>query len=192
MDEGKPRTFCFDVRSADPACAYYTAAVTAASQLADDVAHPAPLQSVIPSASAPLVTLALPLDASASDEFSIWTASLGTSYRLHMSSRSTVWKYVLLGHWRDRKLAVADQRGEVTFTTPSAERMPDGRQVLVTRSTSPITLRERPAQRFQLRDITDSPERILIPRLPGARPQCLWREQPGDASTAVSEIFVHC
>lgn len=192
MDDGEPRTLCFDVRSVDPACAYYTAAVTAASQLADEVVHPALLQAVVPSASAPLATLALPLDASATDDFSTWTAGLGTSYRLHMCSRSTVWKYVLLGHWRDRKLAVADQRGEVAFTTPSVERMPDGRQVLVTCSTSPIILQERPTQRFQLRDMTDSAERILIPRLPAASPQCLWRETRDGTSTVVSEIFVHC
>lgn len=192
MDEGDPRALCFDVYSTDPVCAYYTDAVTASSPTADDAVRPVPLLPVAASAAAPLATIALPLDPAGKDDFVAWIAALGTQYRLHMSSRSTIWKYLLVGDWHDRKLAIADQRGEMTFTSPAPERMPDGRHALAARSMLPITLQERPAQRFQLRDITDSPERILIPRLPGARPQCLWRDEQGSTSTAVSEIFVHC
>lgn len=192
LDGSEPRMLCFDVYSSDPACAYYTDEVIAESQVEDSAELPVLLRPVTSSASAPLVTIALPLNAAATENFSAWTAALGTLYRLRMSSRSTVWKYLLVGNWHDRKLAIADQRGEVTFTTPSPEHMPDGRYALVARSMSTITLQERPDQRFQLRDITDSPERILIPRLPGAKPQSLWREMQGSTSTVVSEIFVHC
>lgn len=192
LDEGVPRTLCFDVRPADPDSAYYTAVVTAADQVADDTACPAPLQEVAASAGAPLATLLLPLNPALETNLADWVASVGVHYRLHLRSRSTIWKYVLVGDWRERKLTVADPRGEVTFTAPAPERMPDGSTALVARSTAPIMLHERPAQRFQLRDITDTPARILIPRLPGARPQGLWREVLGGEPTAVSEIFVHC
>jgi hypothetical protein len=190
-DEDAARVLRFDVHSADPASAYYTDAVTASWQVKDDEAQPAPLQAVPLAASAPLATIALPLDPTAGDDFDTWTAALGTRYRLRMHSRRTIWKYLLTGDWQGRKLSVVDQRGETAFTAPAPERMPDGQQALVVHSTTPIALQERPAQRFQLRDVTDSPERILIARLPGAKPQRLWREVVNGQPTAVSEIFVH-
>ncbi|MGP1664490.1 MAG: hypothetical protein ACTS5I_00955 [Rhodanobacter sp.] len=192
MDDAGPRALCFDVRSTDPACAYYTDGTAAPSPAAVDVIHEVPLRPVDNHAGAPLATMELPLNATATDDYAAWTEALGTSYQLRMSTRSTIWKYLLVGDWRDRKLAIADQRGEVAFSPFSSERMSDGRHALVTRSTSSITLRERPVQRFQLMDVTDSPERVLIPRLPGAKPQALWRETQGSTSIAVSEIFVHC
>lgn len=190
MDEGEPRTLRFDVHSIDAACAYYTDAVSPSLQMEADGARSAPLLPVPSAPSAPLATVALPLDSGSSD-FSQWSAALGTSYRLRMHSRSTIWKYLLTGDWRERALSIIDQRGEVTFSTPAWERLPDGQSALALWSTSPIALRERPPQRFQLRDVTNDPERVLIPRLPGASPQRLWRETVRGESTAVSEIFVH-
>jgi hypothetical protein len=187
----KPRVFRFDVRSTDTACAYYTGAVDAPSQAQDDGALPVPLQTVPANAAAPWATLALPLNAAGHDDFAAWTSSLGTAYRLCMQSRSTIWKYLLTGDWRGRALSVVDQRGEVTFTAPAPERLPNGQSALAVHSNAPIALRERPPQRFQLRDVTDDPERILISRLPGATPQRLWRETVRGEPTHVSEIFVH-
>lgn len=191
MDEGAPRALCFDVRSADPEGAYYTEAVTAAAQAADASARVPPLLPVAPSASAPLATLALPLNPAPADGFAEWHAAAGVEYRLCLRSPSTVWKYVLVGDWRERQLAVVDPRGEVAFSAPASERMPDGSPALAVYSSVPIALRERPAQRFQLHDVTDAPGRILVPRLPGARPRNVWRDTQDPASTAVSEIFVH-
>lgn len=191
IDEGTPRALCFDVRSADPESAYYTEAVTASAQVADDAVRVPPLLPVEPSASAPLATLALPLNPGPADDFAGWDAAACVSYRLCLRSPGTIWKYVLVGDWRDRKLAVVDPRGEVAFTAPASERMPDGSAALATYSSVPITLRERPAQRFQLHDVTDAPGRVLVPRLPGARPRGRWREMQGSTPIAVSEIFVH-
>jgi hypothetical protein len=191
MDEGQPRTLRFDVYSGDAACAYYTETVSPAPQAEADGIRPAPVLPVQPAPSAPLATVALPLDATGSDDFDLWTSALGTSYRLRMQSRSTIWKYLLIGDWRDRVLSIVDQRGEVSFSAPAWERLPDGQYALTVHSTSPIALRERPAQRFQLRDVTEEPERVLIPRLPGATPQRLWRETVHGEATTVSEIFVH-
>ncbi|HET7330958.1 hypothetical protein [Dyella sp.] len=191
LDEGENRSLRFDIRSSDPTGAYYTDTVTASQQAQKDGTHAVPLQEVAATPAAPLATIALPLDASGSGDFATWSAAPGVQYRLHLSSRSTIWKYLLIGDWRGRTLSVVDQRGEVTFTAPVAERMPDGQSAWVTRSTLPIALRERPSQRFQLRDVAESPERVLISRLPGAQPQRLWREMLDGEPTIVSEIFVH-
>lgn len=190
-DDGAPRQLCFDVHSADPYGICYTGRVDISPLAPGDDGRGASLLPVEPVAHAPLATIALALNPLAGEDVSAWAQAFGRSYRLHMQSRETVWKYLLTGEWRDRKLAVADQRGEMAFTAPASERLPDGRDALVIRSTSPILLQERPAQRFQLRDVTDSPERVLIQRLPGAVPQRLWREVVGGQPTMVSEIFVH-
>jgi hypothetical protein len=191
MEDGKPLTLCFDVHSADAASPYYTGTVDTQPDTQDKDAQPAPLLPVQTALGAPLATVALPLDPTESDDFTQWTAALGTPYRLRMQSRSTIWKYLLIGDWRDRVLSIIDQRGEVGFSAPAWERLPDGQYALAVHSTSPIALRERPLQRFQLRDVTNDPERVLIPRLPGATPQRLWRETVHGESTTVSEIFVH-
>lgn len=191
MDDGDPRTLCFDVHSTDAACAYYTGAVDTQIEVAGDGARPPPLRPVQATPKAPLATVALPIDGAESNDFTTWVATLGATFQLRLQSRSTIWKYLLIGDWRDRSLSVIDQRGNVTFTTPVPERLPDGQHALAVHSTSTIALRERPPQRFQLHDVTDAPGRVLIPRLPGAVPQRLWRETVHGESTAVSEIFVH-
>lgn len=190
-DGAQPRMLCFDIHSIDEACAYYTDAVSTPPQAEGDAALPASLLPVPAGAGAPWATVALPLDAARSDDFSAWVSALGLTYRLCMHSRRTIWKYVLTGDWRGRALSVVDQRGEVSFTAPAEERLPNGQRALALHSTSPIALCERPPQRFQLRDMTDASERVLIPRLPGATPQRLWRETVRGEPTHVSEIFVH-
>jgi hypothetical protein len=192
MEDANPRTLRFDVHSSDAASAYYTDIVSAPLKAeSEDGAQPAPLLPVPSTPAAPLATVALPVNGTGSEDFAAWSAALGTPYRLHMQSRSTIWKYLLLGDWRGRVLSIVDQRGEVDFSAPAWERLPDGQYALAVHSTSPIALRERPPQRFQLRDVTDVTERVLIPRLPGAAPQRLWRETVRGERTAVSEIFVH-
>ena len=191
LDDGEPRSLRLDVHSADANCAYYTGAINPPLETPDDGVQSAPLLSVPPAPMAPLATIALPLNGTGSDDFTAWTAALGTPYRLRMQSRSTIWKYLLIGEWRGRTLSVVDQRGEVAFTAPAQERLSNGQNALAVHSITPIALRERPTQRFQLRDVTDASERVLIPRLPGAAPQRLWRETVRGEPTAVSEIFVH-
>jgi hypothetical protein len=190
-DDGTPRLLRFDVHSADPYSICYTGSIDISPLAEGGDGEGASLLPVEPGVDAPLATIALALDPDAGEDVSAWTRGFGRNYRLHMYGRETVWKYLLTGDWRDRKLAVADQRGEMAFTAPVPERLPDGRSALVVRSASPILLQERPAQRFQLRDVTDSSERVLIQRLPGAVPRRLWREVIGGKPTMVSEIFVH-
>ena len=191
QDDDQPRELRFDIHWNDPACAYYTDAVIAPREACnDDVPH-VPLREPVVAFPTPLVTIGLPLLDDAQIDFETWRARPEARYRLDLSSRHTIWKYVFVGDWRGRSLAVVDVRDEVAFTAPVGETLPDGQAALVVHSASPIALRERPPQRFQLRDVTESPERVLISRLPGAQPQRLWREMLGGQPTIVSEIFVH-
>lgn len=180
----------FDVRSADPASACYTAG-PAPDEALESGAPPVPRLEPAESVIGVLATLAVPIDPSGAAGFDGWAAALGARYRLRLQSRSTTWKYLLIGAASGRKLSIVDQRGQIRFTEPAPEPLPGGREALAVRSDSPIALRERPAQRFELRDVTRSPERVLIPRLPAARPQRLWREADA-GSTFVSEIFINC
>ncbi|HEX7817325.1 hypothetical protein [Dyella sp.] len=185
------RSLCFDVHSVDPSSAYYTdVADTGESSAEEGGIRPVPLLEPRAQLSPPLAIMGLPLLSSPDIGFDDWTKEQ-SHYRLRLISRRTIWKYLLVGEWRGRTLSIVDQRGEVQFTPPQAERLPDGQTVLVARSTVPIALQERPTQRFQLRDVTEAPERVLISRLPGAQPQRLWREMLGGQPTTVSEIFVH-
>lgn len=194
MDRDEPRLLRFDLHCGDPVHGYYTAPVTTSGEPEDDGAVAANLDlSVVESGrvNPPLATLALPLVPDALDNLDAWSSAPDTRYRLRLRSPRTIWKYVLTGDWQDRELSIVDSRGDVEFTAMKRETLPDGQAVLVTRSTSPIELQERPPQRFQLHDVTTSPERTLISRLPGAAPQRLWRETVEGAPTVVSEIFVH-
>jgi hypothetical protein len=191
MEGGEPRVLRFDVHSMDAACVYYTGSVTTLSQSDKDGALPATLLSMPAAATAPWATVALPLDtATSNNDFPAWVSSLGKTYRLRMHSRSTIWKYLLAGDWGGRVLSIVDQRGEVNFTAPAQERLPNGQYALAARSTSLIALREQPLQRFQLCDVTHASAKVLIPRLPDATPQRLQRETMQGASTHVSEILV--
>lgn len=114
----------------------------------------------------------------------------GMAWTLNIAARSTIWKYWLLGDWRDRELTLVDLTGQIEFAPPMSEALPDGRVATVIRSRTPIALRERPPHRFQLRDARSSPAKVLVPRMPIARPDGLGREWQSGDTHLVSEIFV--
>lgn len=188
MDGGEPRVLRFDVHSMDAACVCYTGLVSTLPHRDDDGALPATLLPATSASTAPWATVALQVDASGSNGFAAWISSLGETYRLRMHGRSTIWKYLLTGDWGSRVLSIVDQRGEVSFTAPIHERLPNGQDALAAHSTSPIALRERPLQRFQLCDAVSA--KVLISRLPDATPQRLRRETVHGESVHVSEILV--
>jgi hypothetical protein len=195
LDDDEPRLLRFDLHCGDPVHGYYTAPVTASSPEDEDdgaVVAALDLAAAEPGrVNPPLATLALPLVPDGVDSLDAWSSMADMRYRLRLRSPRTVWKYVLTGDWQDRKLSIVDARGDVEFTAVKRELLPDGQAVLVARSTSAIELQERPPQRFQLHDVSTSPERTLISRLPGAAPQRLWRETVEGEPTVVSEIFIH-
>lgn len=194
MDADTPRQLRFELRCADPASAYYTVSPTSAEDAAcpgTEVVSLEPASTFTGGLNPPLACVALPLVPRDVASVDAWSSAVATRYGVRFRSRSTHWKYVLTGDWHERELSIVDSRGAIAFTGFRRETLPDGQSALVARSTSAIELRERPSQRFQLHDVTSSPERVLISRLPGATPQRLWRETVEGEPTVVSEIFVH-
>jgi hypothetical protein len=190
MDGGEPRVLRFDVHSMDAACVYYTGLVGTLPHRDEDGALPATLLPAPAAATAPWATVAVQVDATGSNDFPSWLSSLGKTYRLRMHARSTIWKYLLTGDWGGRILSIVDQRGKVGFTIPTQERLANGQRALAAHSTSPIALRERPLQCFQLCDITRASAPVLVRRLPDATPQRLQHQTVHGESAHVSEILV--
>ena len=120
-------------------------------------------------------------------------------YLIRTAPRGTLWKYCLVGDWREPALQVVDLAGLVSFEPAPPHELADGRRALAFRSSEPIALQQRSRERFQLRsqavdardDARARPERIIVRRLPVAAPQHLSREVIDGVPALVSEIFVH-
>ncbi|WP_047237044.1 hypothetical protein [Chromobacterium subtsugae] len=179
----------FDLLSRDPKAAYYTDMSLLAAcgcfrpgedgTLAADTAG----QDASNNTDFILARLILP------PLFAAHAPETSSRFRLVLPERRTLWKYLLVGGWREG-LQVVDARGEVRFAGPWREMLPHGGEMWSFRSLQPIGLRERPAQRFQLRE-GGAEGRVLVDRLPLASPQGLIRENVDGAWLDVSEIFVN-
>jgi len=194
-DQGQPRELCYSMQSTELEAAYYTQGGAEAVYRSDGrgalaaSAEPAKATPTLAGAT-PLGDLRLPLDRNTTS-WDAWTAALGGIDVLTLRVRATIWKYLLIGDWRDCDLRLIDPQALTVFGGGMMERLPDQREAMVFRSQSTIEYREQPPQRFQLRDHASTPEKILIKRLPAAAPRGLRRETEGGASSLVSEIFVH-
>jgi len=213
LGDGVPRVLAFQVLSTDPACLAYTrrpepyrlepsgtggAAIElkpVATLDADGAqARPeGPAFAAAPRASGARTVLArvrIPLVPGAAPDRDTWRAGLGTLYFVALEARATIWKYLLLGDWGPSPRMV-DLAKETEFEEATEEILPDGRPAKVIRSLQAIGFQERPTQRFQLRDPTPQPERILVPRVPVATPLRLQREMVRGSPVTVSEIFLN-
>lgn len=114
----------------------------------------------------------------------------GRRYRIRFQARQTTWKYCLLGDWPQDPLQVVDLGRGIAFGEPAREELADGALALAIRSGSPIALRERSPQRFQLR-ARGGAQKVLVKRLPVAGASQLSRETIAGVSTLISEIHVY-
>jgi hypothetical protein len=112
-------------------------------------------------------------------------------YVLRFATRAAVWKYWLIGDWRESELQVVDPDGQAAFSQAQEARLPDGRPALTIRSTDPIEIFRRSPFRFQLRGRAGNGERLLVKRLPVAGTAQLTREPGVPGGSLVSEIYVH-
>jgi hypothetical protein len=112
-------------------------------------------------------------------------------YVLRFATRAAVWKYWLIGDWRESELQVVDPDGQAAFSRAQEAMLPDGRAALTIRSTDPIEIFRRSPFRFQLRGRVGNGERLLVKRLPVAGTAQLTREPADRAGSLVSEIYVH-
>lgn len=108
-------------------------------------------------------------------------------YVLRFATRVAVWKYWLIGDWRESEPQIIDPDGQAAFSRAQEATLPDGRPALTIRSSAPIAIFRRSPFRFQLRGRAGSGERLLVKRLPVAGTAQLTRE----SGALVSEIYVH-
>jgi hypothetical protein len=108
-------------------------------------------------------------------------------YVLRFATRTAVWKYWLIGDWRESEPQIIDPDGQAAFSRAQEATLPDGRPALTIRSSAPIAIFRRSPFRFQLRGRAGSGERLLVKRLPVAGTAQLTRE----SGALVSEIYVH-
>lgn len=116
------------------------------------------------------------------------------SYYFAFRARRTVWKYYVLGATqKEAALSIRDPDGTVEFVagTGSPERLGNDRSAVTLLSNSPIALRERPNQRFQLRSNTPDGGKVLVRRLAVPSPRQLAKEIVNGREVAVSEIYIN-
>lgn len=113
-------------------------------------------------------------------------------WNLCLEARQCIWKYLLFGDYDDKQLQIVDATKSIDFGVPEPGTLPDGAtRVVAIRSGTPVPFEEWPSQRFQLLDVSSSPPRVVIRRLPAAVPGRMNRETVGGASILISEIYVN-
>lgn len=118
-------------------------------------------------------------------------------YVIRFAARKTYWKYYLLGAFAekaahgDKQIRIIDQRGDIQFHAAGLQTPFTGTAAAVFYSNEPIALRERPDNRFQLRQQVSGGEKVLVKRLANASAVNLYREVVNGKEAYVSEIYVN-
>lgn len=116
----------------------------------------------------------------------------GPRHLIVFRARSRFWKYYVLGREEaDPPPSIRDDDEQVEFELTGPALLPGNRRAVTLRSKAPIALRDRPAQRFQLRVKTPVGERVLVKRLAVASPHLLGKETIDGSVVTVSEIYVN-
>ena len=135
---------------------------------------------------APLFLVTLRLDAAAGG-----SPAAERRYVLRFAPRTAIWKYWLIGDWREPEMQIVDPDGRAAFSNAHEATLPDGRPAFAIRSAVPLAILRRSPFRFQLRARTAGGERLLVKRLPVAGAAQLTREPDAPGGALVSEIYVH-
>ncbi len=117
-------------------------------------------------------------------------ARLKTFY-IKFEAKKTYWKYYLLGGMKERTPYIADVENKNEFEYTGDERLPGNRCASIFRSKTAISLQERPACSFQLREGSKGGGKVLIKRLPVASADRFGREIVDGEEIIVSEIYIN-
>lgn len=112
-------------------------------------------------------------------------------YLARFDVAASYWKYVLTGAVAQRRLAIADLDGAVTFRAVDAGETGLDRRAAAFLSDRAITLRARPGQRFVLKEDGPFGERVLMKRMPVAGAGLRQRAVVDGQVVQVSEIFIN-
>jgi hypothetical protein len=117
--------------------------------------------------------------------------SAPTRWFLKFGARQTYWTYFLLGPFANRRVNVVDLDEGMGFEPLGTVLLSDERPALAFRSEAAIGMRQRPANRFQLRESGSGNGKVLVKRLPVAAASQVNRQTLGGKVVAVSEIYVN-
>lgn len=116
----------------------------------------------------------------------------GVRHVIAFRARRRYWKYYVLGQEASEPPpSIRDADAQEEFEPAAPALLAGDRPAVTLRSKAPIALRERPAQRFQLRVRTPAGERVLVKRLAVATPHLLGKETIDGREVVVSEIYVN-
>lgn len=119
------------------------------------------------------------------------SAAEGRTYYLRFAARKSIWKYYFISQAVAGSIAVVDLDNEVGVVSGGAVDLPGKRRALVFLTDAEIEMRQRYAQRFQLREQNGMGERVLIKRLPHADVSRVGQELVEGRSALVSEIYIN-
>ena len=112
-------------------------------------------------------------------------------YTIRFSTRSTHWKYYLLGEANRPGVYLKDAEGEVEFEYLGEETIATGRVAKIYISKTAIPMRERAKQKFQLIVNKNDRPKILVSRLAVANTKRVNRVMHNNQALLVSEIYVN-
>ncbi|HEY8400999.1 MAG TPA: hypothetical protein VIK89_07040, partial [Cytophagaceae bacterium] len=116
-------------------------------------------------------------------------------YKIHFGARSTFWKYLLISKYNSNlKNTIINSGGsEVKFKGPSEVKMRNGADALEFVSETPLTLKEKPDYRFQLKSVKAGAAngKTIMDKLPLASAEVIRPESRNEDSKIFSEIIVY-
>ncbi|WP_417910180.1 hypothetical protein [Candidatus Electronema sp. PJ] len=119
------------------------------------------------------------------------TNAVGIDYVIPLAARRTYWKYYLFGTLAEHELRIVDLQGQVQFKSAGMQMPFPDTSAVAFYSTDLIALRDRPENRFQLRQQGLRGEKVLIKRLKNAGAEQFQQECLEGKHVELSEIFIN-
>lgn len=117
------------------------------------------------------------------------------NYKISFSSRSTFWKYFLIGKYNSNlKNTTIDSGGSsYKFKGPEMVKMKSGDDAVMFVSESPLPLKQIQDHRFQLKNVRMGivNGKTIMERLPSPSPEIIKPESRDENSKVYSEIVIH-
>ena len=112
-------------------------------------------------------------------------------YSIRLQARAAYWKYYLLGRLTEKEPKIIDLAGKEHFYCAGIQQPFPDVPALVFYSAEKIPLRERPPQRFQLRQQGSGGDKVLIKHLQNAGPENLAKDFIHEKEAYVSEVYIN-
>jgi hypothetical protein len=112
-------------------------------------------------------------------------------YSIRLKARAAYWKYYLLGRLAEKETKIVDLAGKENFYCAGLQQPFPDISALVFYSMEAIPLRERPSQRFQLRQKGSAADKVLIKYLQNAGAENLTKEFIRGKESYVSEVYIN-